>query len=617
MNANRKIVFIVFTLVAILTAIIIAFVSINQRSTGYDGAKKRAYLTAEIVKNSLTAHMVNGMMNERHVFLDSMKRLKNVEDLWVVRAPSVSEQFGIALADESPRDEIDKEVLQSGIEKAKTTESLKRASLRVTIPYIASSFDKPNCLECHNAKEGDVLGAISVKFDIQDDRVEGLISISEILIISIVFLVLILIIISRMIKPYTAVFDSMIQALKRVHEGDYSVRVKEGSFSEDKEASKWLNDIVEKLETVLGGIEKNLTAFVHNRRTIINNDKLLTAQEIIQDIADIYNFKKTIETDGGKEDIYFRLAQVLKNHLNIQNFVIFEDDYSKDTRTIVELHGNNGVCCEIDKDIKGRCRAERTDQVVQSTNFPEICRFAKCQNGEVDYVCIPYQISDDKSIIISIICANKEELQNSKYQIGIIKKYLEEAKPILESRMLMDVLRERSYIDGLTGLYNRKYLDDLIDKNLEDDVKNGVEYAIMLLDIDYFKMVNDTYGHDAGDSILKKLSSVMRECIGENDAIIRFGGEEFLILMKNCTEDSSLELATKINKSFKAIFFKFDNETFSKTVSIGYAIFPKDTDQIWKCIKFADLSLYKAKESGRDRVVRFDSSLLKDSVEKY
>ena len=124
-------------------------------------------------------------------------------------------------------------------------------------------------------------------------------------------------------------------------------------------------------------------------------------------------------------------------------------------------------------------------------------------------------------------------------------------------------------------------------------------------------MINDTYGHDAGDSILQKLSQTMKDSVSENEFIIRYGGEEFLIIMKNPTEESAKELATKINKEFAKLVFSFNNESFSKTVSIGYAFFPKDTDQIWKCIKFADLCLYEAKATGRNKVVRFTKELLK------
>ncbi|RXJ60460.1 GGDEF domain-containing protein [Candidatus Marinarcus aquaticus] len=613
MNTNKKITLIIFSMVTLLTLIIVALVAIGSRESGYESAKKRAYLTADIVKNALTSHMVNGNMDQRNVFLNSLERMKELDELWVVRSSTVSKQFGVSsLANEIPRDTTDEKVLKTGKEEIVINESLQRATLRITIPYIASSLDKPNCLSCHDAKEGEVLGAISVKFDIQEDRLSSIAILLNIIVIVVLFLIFILIFISRKIKPYTSSFDSITKTLKMVHEGNYSVRAKEGALKEDKEASMWLNELIEKLETVLTGIEKNLTAFVHNRSINVNNDKLLTAKEIIEDISEIYHFKKTIETDISREDIYYRLVQVLKDKLLVNHFFIFENDLTKDERKLIYKTEGDTACCNITNDVKELCRAERTDIIVSSENFPEVCRMADC-NSCKDYVCIPFSINEQKSVTIHILCKDNECLKHVKYQIGIIKKYLEETKPILESRMLMDVLRERNLIDGLTGLYNRKYLDEFIDKKMPMELELGHTYAIMFLDIDYFKMVNDTYGHDAGDAILQKLAKTMKESISENEVIIRFGGEEFLIVMKNPTEESALELAQTINAEFAKLVFNFNNESFSKTVSIGYSFFPKDTDQIWKCIKFADLCLYEAKETGRNKVIRFKPELLKNA----
>jgi diguanylate cyclase (GGDEF)-like protein len=611
MNSNKKITLIIFSMVTLLTIVIVALVALGSRQTGYDSAIKRAYLTADIVKKSLTSHMVNGNMDQRDTFLSSIAQLKEVDDLWIVRSKKVSDQFGTSnLGNEIPRDTIDEEVLNTGKEKIITDESLKNATLRITIPYTASSADKPNCLSCHNAKEGEVLGAISLKFDIQDDRLSSIAILLNVIAIICIFLILILIYMSKRIQPYTSSFDGIIKVLKQVHDGDYSVRVKEGILKEDKEASLWLNEIIEKLETVLTGIEKNLTAFVHNRATNVNNDKLLSAKKIIEDISEIYNFKKTIENDLTKDDIYHRLVLVLRDKLQIKSFYIFENDLIKDERSIVFSSKDVKPCCAINKNVKEQCRAERTDTIILSENFPEICRVATCKSC-TDYLCIPFLINEQKSVTIHILSEDKEDLKHTKYQIGIIKKYLEETKPILESRMLMDVLRERNLVDGLTGLYNRKYLDEFIEKKMPHELAKGVTYAVMFLDIDYFKMVNDTYGHDAGDAILQKLSRTMKDSISEKEFIIRFGGEEFLIIMKNPTVESANELATRINAEFAKLVFTFNNVTFSKTVSIGYAFFPSDTDQIWKCIKFADLCLYKAKETGRNKVIRFTTDLLK------
>ena len=610
MDSNKKITIIIFSMVTLLTIVIVALVAIGSRESGYNGAIKRAYLAADIVKETLTSHMINGTMDKRETFLTSISQIKEIKDLWIIRGDNVSKQFGKSEnRNEKPKDAIDEKVLKTGKVITLPSESLKSATLRITIPYTASSLDKPNCLSCHNAKEGEVLGAISLEFDIQDDRISSITVLLNIIVIITVFLILILIYISRKIKPYTSSFDSITEVLKKVHEGDYSVRAKEGVLKEDKEAFQWLNEIIEKLETVLTGIEKNLTSFVHNRASSTSSDKLLTAQKIIEDITEIYNYKKTIETDLTKDDIYYRLVQVFKDKLKIESFCIYENDLKRDNRKVIFSTENTRPCCSLLKNIKEQCRAERTDTVVLSENFPEICRIATCDDCS-DYICIPFTINKHKSITVHVLCDSKNHLEETKYKIGIIKKYLEETKPILESKILMDVLRERNLVDGLTGLYNRKYLDEFIEKKMPQELTLGSTYAVMFLDIDYFKMVNDTYGHDAGDTILQKLSKTMKAEISDNDFIIRFGGEEFLIIMENPTEESAKDLATRINSEFSKLVYTFNNESFSKTVSIGYSFLPSDTDQMWKCIKFADLCLYKAKETGRNKVIRFTKDLL-------
>ena len=612
MKSNTKITLIIFSMVVLLTSIIVVLVAIGSRQVGYDAVKKKAYLTADIVKNSLTSHMVNGNMSQRDVFLDSIGQLKNVQSLWLVRAKSVSEQFGNSnLANENPKDDVDLEVLKSGVEKIVIEESLYTANLRITIPYTASSLDKPNCLSCHNAKEGEVLGAISLSFDISEDRGSNVMVLLYIIGTIAIFLIIFLIFIRKRITPYTNSFDSLSDVLKRVHEGDYTIRAKAGVLKEDKEVSNWLNELIEKLETVLTGIEKNLTSFVHNRTSNVNHDKLITAKEIIEDISEIYHYKKTIENDLTIDDIYHRLILVLKDKLEIDCFIIFETDLIKDERKTIYTTNGAIACCDLKQNIKELCRAERINSIVASENFPEICRVAKCKADE-NYICIPFYVNEQKNIAIHIVSKSKEELNSLKYKIGIIKKYLEETKPILESKILMEALKEKNLTDSLTGLYNRKYLDEIVEKQLALDVKNGSIYAIMFLDIDYFKMVNDTYGHDIGDDILRKLAITMKKSIGANETLVRYGGEEFLILMKNATQESTKKLADKINADFSKIIFNYGGDSFSKTVSIGYSFFPTDTDQFWKCIKYADISLYEAKATGRNKVVKFSKEILKN-----
>ena len=150
MNTNRKILLIVTLMLIALTAATIINVGLNFRDYAYNNAIEKSKMTAEIVRDGLTAHMVNGIMDKRDFFLRNIAMAKDVESLWVVRSEKVTKQFGEGLNNENPRDEIDKRVLASGKEYREIIETTEEAKLRVTIPYIATAYSSPNCLECHD-----------------------------------------------------------------------------------------------------------------------------------------------------------------------------------------------------------------------------------------------------------------------------------------------------------------------------------------------------------------------------------------------------------------------------------------------------------------------------------
>jgi diguanylate cyclase (GGDEF)-like protein len=133
--------------------------------------------------------------------------------------------------------------------------------------------------------------------------------------------------------------------------------------------------------------------------------------------------------------------------------------------------------------------------------------------------------------------------------------------------------------------------------------------AFMMLDLDYFKMVNDTYGHDAGDAVLKALSKVLTDSVRASDYVIRYGGEEFLILLQESDALQALDVAEKIRSSVEGLRIQVSGAVLQKTISIGIADYPNDSDTFWQAVKFADVALYHAKDSGRNRVVRFTREL--------
>ena len=592
----------------ILASATIINVALNFRNYAFDSAKDKAKITAAVIRDGLTAHMLNNIMDKRSDFLKNIATEHSIEDVWVVRTELVNKQFAKPLKYETARDDIDERVLKTGQDIHEIVETSQNAIMRMTIPYVASAYGAPNCLSCHtNAKEGDVLGAVSLTFNIDDVRSIGAVTILKIFAINLLFIIVALYIINRYTKPYIQLFDQLKTAITKAHVGDFETRITDNVPGEAKEIVDNFNSLFDKMNETFGEVKNSLATFV-TKVDCNSSDPLHEANLIIHELADVYRFKKTIELDLEKQHIYNRFIHLLENKFEIKHFALYEVSHVKKQRNLVYITKNNTIqnesfCSSLSENNALECRAFRTSSDIYSSDFPQLCE--QCENKHINYICIPYQINDQSSLVLSISTYDKNEYTLISEKISTIKNYLEAAKPVIESKILLEILKDSSLKDGLTGLYNRRFLDEFVEKISAQSGRDFISYAVLMVDIDFFKMVNDTHGHDVGDMVIKRLSEVLTNSIRESDLAIRFGGEEFLILLHNPSEEGAIKVAQNIRKTFEAINFHLDTETMKKTISIGVSLFPKDADSVWKVIKFADNSLYQAKNQGRNQVIRF------------
>lgn len=167
--------------------------------------------------------------------------------------------------------------------------------------------------------------------------------------------------------------------------------------------------------------------------------------------------------------------------------------------------------------------------------------------------------------------------------------------------ILKNNLEEEANIDFLTGCVNKKETETSIETFLKQHLRYKTPFSILMFDIDFFKKVNDTYGHLAGDFILKELAKIIQDIIRESDICGRFGGEEFLVLLPNTKMSGALKLAKRMRKSIEDYKFKFENQIISITMSIGITSASKN-DSVFSLIERVDDALYKAKHNGRNRI---------------
>lgn len=166
-------------------------------------------------------------------------------------------------------------------------------------------------------------------------------------------------------------------------------------------------------------------------------------------------------------------------------------------------------------------------------------------------------------------------------------------------------IRKISRIDGLTGLYNRRYFDEIFHKNWKVAERNQSPIALIIGDIDHFKQINDTYGHPAGDLFLKHFARLLGDIVKrETDFIARYGGEEFVILMMNINKNDTLQIAEKIHEAVRQLQVPYEDKVMQVTASLGVTVgIPGRNESTQLFLKKADDALYQAKNAGRDRLI--------------
>ena len=180
------------------------------------------------------------------------------------------------------------------------------------------------------------------------------------------------------------------------------------------------------------------------------------------------------------------------------------------------------------------------------------------------------------------------------------------AKRNRDAALLREKLHEQAMRDMLTGLYNRHYVEEWFGLELLRAQRHGRPIAAIMLDIDHFKRFNDSFGHEAGDLVLRELAGVLRRLARQSDVASRYGGEEFLVLLPECPFDAALRKAEQLREEAAKLKLEHNDRALgSVTVSIGVAAFPDHAQEAKALLRCADEALYDAKAAGRDRVVGY------------
>ena len=264
------------------------------------------------------------------------------------------------------------------------------------------------------------------------------------------------------------------------------------------------------------------------------------------------------------------------------------------------------------------CWALRRGQLHEVANAETglLCRHFVSQPN-TRYLCVPLTVQGE---ILGLFCLAGAPAHTSDHQIGQLQLAVtvsESIKLSLSNLKLREKLRAEAIHDPLTGLFNRRYLEEMLVRELHRARRRNSPLCLTMLDLDNFKRFNDSHGHDAGDALLRELGRLMRAKLRKSDILCRYGGEEFVIVLPDSSVVDAEQRIDQIRAQLKEVQIQHGGEFLAApTLSAGIAQADEHNFDPGELLRAADKALYSAKNAGRDRVIRYGANAKGDRPQK-
>jgi diguanylate cyclase (GGDEF)-like protein/PAS domain S-box-containing protein len=274
------------------------------------------------------------------------------------------------------------------------------------------------------------------------------------------------------------------------------------------------------------------------------------------------------------------------------------------SRSVVEVIGSWAGCqVPAEEFVPSQCWALRTGHphlVLAGDSTAPCAHAAGITNS---YLCVPI-LAQGETLGILHLQATDEAPQIDSSEISFKTTFAAQVGLSIVNIKLRDALRTQSVRDALTGLYNRRYLEEVLDREVRRAARATQALGVVMIDLDHFKSFNDTYGHDAGDAVLREIAMSLTKGVRAEDFVCRFGGEEFVVILPTADLASSRALAERLRAKVKELTILYQGQSMGMlTISAGVAAFPQHGTSPKELMVSADAALYEAKRGGRDQVV--------------
>ncbi|MFZ8787978.1 HAMP domain-containing protein [Thermocrinis sp.] len=343
---ERRLTIKIWLLLGLIFLLVISVLALSYRMLAIRESKSKALAIAELVRDTLTSYMVMGVMDQRNEFLDRIREIPTVESIRVIRGEAVIKQFGPGSLLQTPQDDLEKKVLAEGKVVEFLKEGIEKATYKVVIPYKAVPTKGINCLNCHQAKEGEVLGAISLTMDVTPVRNVALVLSFALGFIFLLGMIGTGVILKNFFQPYLRLIEQIKHAAQRAKNGDFTYRIATELEDEAKDLADNMNRTFEHLDKMLGEIEGKVRAMIGY--SVLKTGNILSDTfKMVDELLKIYKFKRVIEKDRTKQDVYKRLIDIFTEYMSLDKFSFYEVDPKGNRIKPVWVEGMENWCDEV------------------------------------------------------------------------------------------------------------------------------------------------------------------------------------------------------------------------------------------------------------------------------
>lgn len=592
----------------------------QMKASMMDSAQHRAEATAMQVIDSANMLMITGEVSKpdnRKLMIKKIMEGQRLQSLKLLRTEQVVRQFGAGLPEEHLDDPLVMQTIENSVAHGESIpyfalESVGRKPVfRAITPYIEShNFHGTDCLTCHQVKVGSSNGASDLEIDLSEDFARLNTAILSLIAGQVMLQAFLFFFIGWVDRKFVSLpIEKIKNHLSEIVNGDYSSsldisgRDEMGELLCSVQTTKLLlgsavNQSAEKMDEIL--VKKDLLERQSRvlENIILSHEKVSQWKEFVQEILESFHsvFAYNI----------FYIAFAEEHGLAL--FVYYMNSYSEEEKRMARTVLTMGMLSKLNLPLDASLDIEEF-QVRESEELIPI--------GEIKMltVSVPGEKKVDLAGLLGVAYGSSRNL--SDQEKSVIRSILAVMVMVVgSSKALSRTLSELEYYsshDPLTGLHNRRYFNEMLEYEIGRSERHKHEFAVLMVDLDDFKDVNDTYGHPCGDSVLKQIAEAMRSHMRIGDLATRIGGDEFAIILSETDKKGAMVAAEKLRTELRNISFESPNgKVFHVTISIGLVTYPEDAQNIFDLMSSVDMGLYRAKELGKDGIGTID--VAKDQI---